>query len=558
MLAQNEIAIAVRDNTQTLKKFSDYLSRNHTKHDTLYYFIPFLTTIADYGKDIPEHDLSIIYIMSHYILLKVGFPKYKKALESLTPRHWLYCSPVIASSKTEIANAPLTAKLSYVALAQGLRCPIDEVIFMDVCNEIKANGIPRTWFKDTCTLVDLLMTISHSIYTLSVKATRGKSVPDCFNLSRAAIARGMMAPTLAARNEVEKLPFDSRRILCVMDKPFKSGSDFIAASGFLEALRDANYTLDVCYCIWNEEAKIEPVNIFDQAYPIRIRELTQPFKCRYKSVFFITHAFALEPYILSMKLADHTMGMLGHLCSSGFDLNHFFIPEWDEGSYSERNLVRLPGMACCLPNISLREVNKVSRTKTLIAVALTGEKLNKTVGPRLAAITKIAEGLNIEVDFCILLGSDADAAIRTTSLVNLHLLPYLDPSNFNIICNDKAGYFGTIEQCDFVICMQPYTPYISALDFVSACKPIVVLREPNRVGSQYAARILEVLGLDFCVAGNTDEEMQFITDLLNKKYCTQITNKIRESFNADLINEHNARVSTAFMDKLYDIGYTVE
>jgi len=526
--------------------FTDFMSAMMPKFRSK----DFINILSEYMHHLNTYDVTKVskahihstYIVLHYMLLRDGFSDYKRVVELHHKKYKqqskksypFYISPIVKITKITDNSYPFIVRLNYLKLSQCLKLPINEKLALDCFKEIPNTQLDLSKPLLDNELLNALCNITHHMYACNIDWNGPDVFFEC---------RKILYDCTVEYLKGIKLENVQKTAIIILDNPTTGSSDYKGALEMIMALYDENYIIDVVYTCNVDVEHISP--IFNNKYTTNNFShewLVNTFKFQYTIALFATHAFYLETILAAANIGKHQIGMLCSLMSSGIpSITKFFMPTWDTPNNYIETPVYLPGMACTIPVPLLYSAkqNLDYNCNVTIGVALTGEKLNKNVGPLLKEISD----RHPNITFNILMGNVADAPILDTALVMLHIDPYI--SNYNIQVNDRDKYYESINVCNFIICCDPYTSYISLCDFLAQSKPVVCLRNTLRNGSQCASRMLELLTKNTLSIANNITEYHAIIDRLcidcspdkyNIPNCQQLIN---------IIDKHNHELRDA-------------
>lgn len=539
--------------------FREYTSLHGLIKDCLEYLA--LNDNINYHK-MSFDDLNSFYTLIHSILLLNGFDEYYDTIiyldQSFNKSHrsrWLIATPLINQTKTYISkinnindkdyqNLRYEYMLCYSRLCTDW-CLVPDISFYKILmNDI--SNIPNDKFLNMSTLDRLCIALyqlgpNNTEYTMNYYLNYKRKL--CNKIE------ACIKPQLHHSNSL-----DNKKIIIIMDNTGKVSSDYKGAQVFIETFKELGYSIDAL-------TTKDPIDndMFDSIYSIQSFDQDNlntllSLHMKYQFAFYITQLFALGIVSSIIRLAKVQIGMLGHLISSGTpSMDYFIRPIWDnEDNYSE-SAIHLPGMACTIPTVlPVDYLNIKKKTdRVYIFCPLTGSKINNQTGKRLQQINKVVG--NEDHLYLIAMGYRPSGNLCTSALNYIHFNPFI--SNYEYTYSNKDHYEGLVQNCDLALFAFPYTPYISVIDAIRYCIPIVVQCDTYKNSSQCAAKILEIMGLQELITYSTDEYCQLAKKMIqDEEYRNSIKQKMKTiNYNA-IIDKHNQELKAAFKSRIEEFS----
>lgn len=345
--------------------------------------------------------------------------------------------------------------------------------------------------------------------------------------------------------------YHHKRVLFAVDNLLNDStniaSDLIVAEPLIHYFQNNGWTID---CLTTRSANIPSSHpLFDHVY--RVGDDVNKSLTAYPIAIVVNHLSDQGCYIKARNIAKVTIGVLGHLMTSGV-LDYYIIPHWDNVlNYSEK-IKFMSGMAGGLPLVkSMSNATKKYNSVIYIGVPLTGMKINCILGSTWEQINSRLESTVSTAQFFIHMGTMRDD-LKKESLEELHIKPYI--TNYVLMSDDRQLFDDVMCAADVILMPFPYSGYISVINMLAYGKPIIVLKDESRFSSQCAARILELFGLTETIAYNVEEYVDIavkcITDI---QWRESLLTKMRSiDYNA-IIKTHNELIYSEFTNFIEEI-----
>ena len=320
-------------------------------------------------------------------------------------------------------------------------------------------------------------------------------------------------------------------------------SDLIVALPFINAFKRRNMKIHVmCITAGDNPIFDSVINISDISNAINAGFIS---KYQYKYIVVVSHMMPILYKVLSMKIAQRSIGILGHLVDNAL-LDHFVVPHWDnESNYSE-NLIKLNGMAggvgLSRTPISPIIKNKINMQEPRIAISLNGMKINARVGDMMERLSIAVPTAHFDIHLGVLQFPMCRYLLEQT-----HIKPYLDTARYTIYHDDKKTFDAVMTNADIIILPFPYTSYITISDIIHHCHPMVAMMETDRFSAQSAARIFELLNLNELIVRDEDEYVALVVRLVrDSEFYAYICNKIATCDYNNVVEKHNKMIENEF------------
>lgn len=522
--------------------------RDSPKHQISFIF----SQILYYIKDFPLFDIhgiieiSNIMLIFHSALLYQSYDEYYETIENLVDVYpinhnfmWILSSPVIKKTKqiiTKKNNKRFIHLVAFQFLSTHLCVELDleliDILIKDMHTEKNTHLSSHEYFI----LTDILTSIGYYISG----PVRIKYTPEVMN--KYIKYRKSVQMFLKPWNIPPKI--DQTSIAFIMDNPAKHSSDFKCCVNYITILKSKGYRVVVYHpYTTTKEAINNP--IWDDIIGIPdCEDKTIASLKKYKYAFYVTHIHSLNLHLLSNRLGQTQIGLLGQIITSGVpELDYFLVPEWDNPANYTETIVPMPGMGCYIPLIekNTNTSNPMKSEKIHIAFTLTGVKLNRQIGPLCQAIN---EKVN-NVHFHMLMGEQREAILKLPCKNSIHFQPFLE--NYSVSYNNIQEYYTVITYCDLILCPFPYSPFMTIIDIFKYKKPMVILCDKTRNSTQCAARLLMLMGLDSLIVYTVEEYIDLAVKIAqNKEYQNQIIEKLSTIDFNHIISMHNDNLDNAF------------
>ncbi len=459
-----------------------------------------------------------LYRYYHYELIKMGWDTYYATVEKYS-----------FDNLRAINIKPYRPDIKFFDNITAFLCYFDFVneAIIDVSDDIVREYIERLHINDfECKLVYICtLNLIHRLCPIKINYVDSNSI---FKLKSMICEYHRITPLFPVLDFGNYDRKKSDNILFVMDKAFES-SDLKVSMPFIKYFKSKGCGIDV---LATTDESVD--DVFDTIY-------TDPYYMPvYKFAIIVTHVSAIGCIIKAKRIAKITIGILGHLMSSGV-LDYFVVPEWDnEKNYNEK-LIKLPGMAGGIPKLGKTVENSKLVDTNYIACPMTGLKLNAIMGD---IFERINEKMCEKCQFFLHIGENRDnCAVQI--MEELHVKPYI--KNYVYTHSDILLYGKIIASADVIIMPFPYTGYVSISGIFGYAKPIVVLYDNTRFSTMSAGEILKLLGMPelvtYSIKDYVDLVHRVLTDLEFKE---QISNKMKQIDYDAIVEDHNLMIEKKF------------